>query len=151
MARCRHLQQNKQRGCKKPLFVSITYVMKNLRAIIPPKTESEYFEWVRGMPKSTRTEDNKQWMNLKKKIDSGYFDISFCFWGNLGRITKPDSSAPGNVFYIKYKSPICENIFKNFDTSRINRVSAGAPQITSDDLIRIFDEMNTKSSHFPIT
>ncbi len=103
-----------------------------------PPTEHIDFEWARGLPKQARTEQNKHWMKLKEKIDNGYFDISFCFWGNLGRITEPDSTAPGNVFYIKLINKENKKHFENFNVEHINKVSQGAPQITSDDLVRLY-------------
>ena len=118
--------------------------MINLRETIPPKTYHEDFEWVRGLPKSARTEQNRHWMSLKRKIDEGYFDFSFCFWGNLGRITNPDSKAPGNVFYIRLMDKTHKKVFENFDTSLVNNASAGAPQITSDDLVRIYEKTKQK-------
>ena len=118
--------------------------MKNLRKIHPPKTKHEDFEYARGLPKSIRVDTNKQWVSLKKKIDSGYFDIAFKFWGDIGAISEPDSSASGSVFYIKYKHPDCEHIFKNFDTSECGLLSIGARQITNDEMIRIYEKMKNE-------
>lgn len=103
-----------------------------------PPTEHTDFEWARGLPKATRTPNNNHWMKLKEKIDNGYFDFSFCFWGSLGRITKPDSTAAGNVFYIKVKNKENIKCFESFDFSQLNVVSAGALQLTSDDLVRLY-------------
>jgi len=118
--------------------------MKNLRQTTPPKTKHEDFEYARGLPQSARVPTNKQWVALKEKIDSGYFDIAFKFWGDIGAISKPDSSASGSVFYIKFKHPECRWIFENFDTSNCGFYSIGAPQITNDELVSIYERMKNK-------
>lgn len=113
--------------------------MLNMRLRTAPKTVHEDFEYARGMPSGERVEENKKWRRLKQRIDSKYFDTSFCFWGAVGKMSEPDSSAPGNVFYIRYINPIAEKVFRNFMVKEINEVSAGALQLTNDDLIRIYE------------
>jgi len=118
--------------------------MKNLRQTQRPKTWHEDFEYARGLPESARTDDNRHWRRLKHKIDNGHFDIAMKFWGDVGSVSKPDSSASGSFFYIRFKHPDCERIFSNFDTSTCGFYSIGASQITNDELIETYERMKNE-------
>lgn len=116
--------------------------MKNQRQLFSPPTKHSDFEWIRGMPVSARTEDNKNWLKLKTKIDNNYFDFAVCFWGNVGSFREPDSSAPGNVFYIKQNVPFVKEVFENIDYSDLHKLqtSVGAAQLTSDMMIDFYQK-----------
>ena len=109
--------------------------MKDIRILTPPATRHEDFEWKRGMPKSSRTKTNMNWVKLKKKLDNGYYDFAICFWGSIGELREINSEASGNVFYIKENVEGVREAFQNIDWSDRDIVSAGAPQITSDVMV----------------
>lgn len=114
-----------------------------MRSNTPPPTTHPDFEWKRGLPKSARTMDNINWVRLKEKLDKGYFDFAFCFWGAIGQIRDIDSKASGNVFYIKGNRAGVREVFESIDWTDFLEVSAGAPQITSDLMIEKYtDYMN---------
>ena len=114
--------------------------LKNLRVHRRDPTTHEDFEWKRGLPKYLRVDTNPAWVRLKKKIDQGYFDFSICWWGNLGQIRKIDSNSPGNVFYIKECKRGVKEVFEKINWKQAAMISVGAPQITSEMLIAIYEE-----------
>lgn len=114
--------------------------------ISPPKKHLD-FEWKRGMPKGSRKENNKHWVSLKAKIDSGYFDFAICFWGAIGKTSIPDSNGAGSVFYIKETTPGVRELMESIDWPSVDQVSAGAPQITSDVLIDLYSKAKSLSEN----
>lgn len=126
--------------------------MKNIRETAAPRTTTDLFEYKRGMPKGSRVDTNPHWVKLKEQIDSGYFEFAICFWGNVGKMTVPDSSAAGSVFYIR---PLVDGVREAFESidwkEHVSQKSIGAPQLINNEMIEIIEKFTnhkkTNQSH----
>ena len=119
--------------------------MNNLRVTKRDRTHHEDFEWYRGSPTLTAYDsNNRRDRSIISKIREGYFDFAICWWGDLGRIVEVGEEKGGNYMLIKDLTGKVRETMEEIDWKNNLMICTGAPQLTAEMFIAIYEEHITK-------
>ena len=114
--------------------------MKNLRVKNKSSMSHPDFEWARGAPSADAYDSkNKSSRRMRNRLLSGYYHYGICFWGTIGKIVEIGDSKSANYYLIRDNCNARET-FSKIDWNDNLMVCTGAPQVTPEMLIEIYEK-----------
>ena len=115
--------------------------MNNLRYQQQPPTTHADFEWHRGPPSlDAYNPYYKGHRKVISQIREGYWHFAICFWGDIGKIVEIGDTVSGNYYMIHDPTGNVRKVFEKADFKSWDMYCTGAPQVTSEMMIEIYEK-----------